>query len=195
MNYLGHLFFSGSDKELMYANLFGDYVKGSDLSAYPLLIQKGIKLHRTIDFYIDNHDEVKKLKKVMYKWMPKVSGIAIDLLFDHLLAKNWRMHSQLEYQSFLEDFYAYQPQMFDQYPIAFKSFIENLKKYRWMNVYHQEFGLIKMSEGVSRKISFDNKLTLLPEFYRMHERKVNGIFNLFMKDAVNYFSDFNQEEN
>ncbi len=187
MNYLGHLFFSGSDKELMYANLFGDYVKGSDLSAYPLLIQKGIKLHRSIDFYIDNHQEVKKLKKEMYSALPKVSGIAVDLLFDHLLAKYWSEFSNQNYQDYLEAFYNYQVELIDHYPPDFQTFIQNLKKYRWMDVYYQEYGLIKLSEGVSKKISFENRLGELPDFYKSRMTLIEDAFSVFMGDAITYF--------
>lgn len=188
MNYLGHLFFSGADKELMYANLFGDYVKGSNLSAYPLLIQNGIKLHRSIDFFIDNHQEVKRLKKEMYTTLPKVAGIAVDLLFDHLLAKNWRQFSNQDYQEYLEDFYKYQVDLWDYYPNEFHVFIDNLKKYRWMNVYHQDYGLIKMSEGVSKKISFENKLKNLPDFYNSKLTFIHEVFNVFMADALSNFN-------
>jgi acyl carrier protein phosphodiesterase len=188
MNYLGHLFFSGSDKELMYANLFGDFAKGSNLSAYPDLIQEGIRLHRSIDFFIDNHQEVKKLRKEMYISLPKVSGIAVDLLFDHLLAKYWSRFSYLEYQRYLDDFYEYHIALLDYYPIEFHFFIDNLKKYRWMNVYHQEYGLIKMSEGVSKKISFENKLQNLPDFYQKKMAFIHDVFNVFMADALTYFN-------
>ena len=39
MNFLGHLYFSHDDLALMQANLFGDFVKGKDLSRYSLKIQ------------------------------------------------------------------------------------------------------------------------------------------------------------
>ena len=81
MNYLGHLFFSNNDLELMYANIYGDFIKGSKLSHHPKIIQKGVKLHRSIDSYIDNHPKVLNLKKTLTKDLPKISGIAIDLYF------------------------------------------------------------------------------------------------------------------
>lgn len=187
MNYLGHLFFSGSDKELMYANLFGDYVKGRDYTNYPTLIQKGIALHRSIDFFIDTHEEVKKLKKEMYADLPKVSGVAIDLLFDHLLAKNWSNYADSEYSIFLEHFYTYQPSLIEHYPKIYLDFIDNLRTYRWMDVYHQEYGLMKLSEGVSRKFSFENKLAELPHYYKANRVEIEKVFHVFMNDARAYF--------
>ena len=49
MNFLGHLYFSYDNHALMIANIFGDFVRGKDLSDYPEIIQKGITLHREID--------------------------------------------------------------------------------------------------------------------------------------------------
>ena len=92
MKYLGQLFFSGDDKDLMICNLYGDHVKGKKYSSYPSKIIEGILLHREIDHYIDNHPEVLALKKLLYSDLHKVSSIAVDLYFDHLLAKNWKKY-------------------------------------------------------------------------------------------------------
>ena len=108
MNFLGHLYFSGTDKELMLANLFGDFVRGSKHGHFPEVIQKGIKLHRSIDFYIDNHPLVKELKYDLMSELPKVGPVAVDLFFDHLLARNWTDFHQTAYTSFLSDFYQHE---------------------------------------------------------------------------------------
>jgi acyl carrier protein phosphodiesterase len=76
VNYLGHLFFSKNDTELMLANLYGDFVKGSNLEAYTESVQTGIRLHRSIDNFIDTHPDVLELKRLLYEDLPKVSGIA-----------------------------------------------------------------------------------------------------------------------
>lgn len=88
MNFLGHLYFSENDTELMLNNLYGDYVKGKNLDAYPLEIQRGILLHRAIDNFIDTNPGVKELFHHLYPSLPKIAGIAVDLYFDHILAKN-----------------------------------------------------------------------------------------------------------
>ncbi len=85
MNFLGHLYFSDNKQELMLNNLFGDFVKGKDISRYPIEIQQGITLHRKIDNFIDRHPLVLELSHKLFADLPKVSAIAIDLFFDHLL--------------------------------------------------------------------------------------------------------------
>ena len=98
MNFLGHLYFSNNDPELMYANLFGDSVKGKKYLDYPEEIQKGILLHRKIDDFIDRHNAVIELKRELYNELPKISSVAIDLFFDHLLAQKWNDYHSMPYE-------------------------------------------------------------------------------------------------
>ena len=55
MNFLAHVYLSGNDFEVALGNLIADRVKGKQIQHYPLKIQKGIKLHRSIDNFTDNH--------------------------------------------------------------------------------------------------------------------------------------------
>ena len=100
MNFLGHLYFSHNDYDLMIANLFGDSVKGKKYLNYSVKIQEGILLHRKIDSYIDNHPSVKELRLNLYKDLPKVAGVAIDLYFDHLLAIHWDQYHEKPFEIF-----------------------------------------------------------------------------------------------
>src|SRR5690606_11317562 len=105
MNFLGHLYFSNNDTELMLYNLYGDFVKGSHLEVFPPKVERGIRLHREIDSYIDSHPIVHQLTHELHEFLPKVSGIAIDLFFDHLLAKNWLNFHSKPLDVFLDEFY------------------------------------------------------------------------------------------
>lgn len=53
MNYLAHIFLSGSNRKVQLGNFVGDAVKGSSYKNYPPDIAKGIQLHRAIDDYTD----------------------------------------------------------------------------------------------------------------------------------------------
>ena len=107
MNYLGHLYFSDNHHPLMLANLFGDFVKGKDYSYLPDIVQKGVYLHREIDDFVDHHPLVTTTRIKLYKELPKVAGIAMDLYFDHLLAKNWDLYHKKPLDQFVNDFFEY----------------------------------------------------------------------------------------
>ena len=191
MNFLGHLFFSDNNLELMYANLFGDFVKGKDLSAFSPVVQSGIVLHRSIDFYIDQHPEVRKLMHILYPVLPKVTGIAIDLYFDHCLEKNWKTYHSKSYKDFLDEFYAYQPEKWQEYTSEFQQFIGEMRKNRWMNHYPTFYGLQKACEGVSQRISFDTNLQEAPSIFLENKALIQRHFQEYMEHAIPFFKQKN----
>lgn len=187
MNYLGHLFLSFNNNELALANLFGDFVKGKQYLNYSEKIQKGILLHRKIDSYIDNHAAVKALTKKLYTQLPKVAPVAIDIYFDHLLAKNWNTFHSSDLSSFLSAFYSESKLYESEYPGNFIAFLNQMREKNWFIHYATEFGLQKMCDGVSSKFSFPNELIHGYTVYKSHEDNIIQVFNLFMDDAISTF--------
>ena len=174
----------------MYANLFGDFVKGKDLERFSDLQKKGIVLHRAIDQYIDHHPAVLELMHQLYPHLPKVTGIAIDLYFDHLLAKQWENYHSKSLTEFLDDFYSISIQNDPNYSEEYKTFIQKLKKHNWIASYSQFFALEKMSEGVSSRISFENSLRNAPQVFLNFESEIEQAFTKYMTDAQDYFPTY-----
>jgi len=190
MNFLGHLYFSNNDHELMYANLFGDSVKGKKYLDYPEEIQKGILLHRKIDDFIDHHSAVIELKRELYDELPKISSVAIDLFFDHLLAQKWNEYHSTPYALFLEEFYTYEPKNWNDYPVTFRAFMEIMRERKWLNYYPFEEGLVKSCQGVSSRISFPNNLFKAPDSFGKHQKLISETFQIYMRDAAVYLSNY-----
>jgi len=187
LNFLGHLFFSGSDHDLMYANLFGDFVRGSDFTIYSNNIVKGIKLHRSIDDYFNRHHSILTVQRQLYKYFPKVSGIAMDLYADHWLAKNWKSFHNQPYKEYLRNFYSYDPFIDNEYPDDFIYFIDVLKSRRWMDDYPNESGLFNASNGLSKRLSFPNNLGDSLIYYKKYEKELQMAFQNYFKDAIKKF--------
>jgi len=183
VNFLGHLYFSNNDKDLMLSNLYGDFVKGKDFSKYSEVVQKGIHLHRSIDNFIDTHPAVTDLRLSLYDKLPKVAGVAIDLYFDHLLARNWNVHHMKDYELFLEEFYIHQADFEYELKQEFKEFMGYFRTRKWLNHYPTAFGLAKSCEGVSKRISFENALHKAPEQFYIREQEIQACFDIFMEDA------------
>ena len=192
MNFLGHIFFSNNDHQLMYANLYGDFVKGKDLSDYPEIIRKGVSLHRMIDHYIDHHPAVIELMRSLYDVLPKVSGIAIDLFFDHILAKNWIDYHSTPLKKFVEDFYAAPISFEEQCNPGFLMVIDRMRKKNWLYKYQYDYGLDKACNGVSKRISFPNNLHEGLAIFKKNEKHITHTFVSFMQEAIPHHSDFIQ---
>ncbi|MDD2984449.1 MAG: acyl carrier protein phosphodiesterase [Crocinitomicaceae bacterium] len=187
MNYLGHLYFSNNDSELMTANLFGDFVKGRDLSAYQPKVQEGILLHRKIDSFIDQSETVLILMRKLYASLPKVSSVAIDLFFDHLLAKNWNQFHPVPLDDFLNQYYQ-NIQLSEQlYAAKFIGMMQKLIEHNWISYYPTLYGLEKSCQGVSSRISFPNELKNGKIVFLEYEEEITDTFFQFMKEANEYF--------
>ena len=189
MNFLGHLYFSNNNLDLMVANLFGDFCKGKSYLNYPITVQRGVLLHREIDFFIDNHAAVRSVRKKLHAPLPKVSGIVIDLYFDHLLAKYWHLFHDLTLVDFLSLFYKHTLSIKSTYPDKFILFTEKLRESKWINHYSSTFGFQKSCEGVSRRLSFENELKNAPTLIRPHEVDLFETFKIYMNDAKDRFAE------
>lgn len=195
MNFLGHLYFSGKNTDLMHANLFGDFVKGRDLSHFPQILEQGFKLHRTIDNFIDTHPVVVKLNQTFYDELPKISGVAMDLFFDHLLAKNWDDYHPVSLREFVDIFYKSQihPTLFPYFTDVYLIMLERMKKYDWLFNYSEFNGLKRSCEQLSTRINFENNLYNAPSVYLRNENKIEDIFRIYMDDAIPFFRNYSEK--
>ncbi|MGJ8661357.1 MAG: ACP phosphodiesterase [Bacteroidota bacterium] len=183
MNFLGHLYFSRNDTDLMAANLLGDFIKGKDLSHYSKQTQKGIFLHRSIDTYIDHHPAVIDLLHILYKPLPKIAGIAVDLYFDHLLAKNWSNYHEMKLEDFIQRFYSSLNMNNPDFTPTFKYMLIKMMEKNWLYQYQYKHGLHKACQGVSGRISFENELVHGVEVFEIYEEPIQRAFQLYMEDA------------
>ncbi len=171
----------------MYANLFGDFVKGVDYSSYPEYVQRGIRLHRTIDDYIDHHPEVVHLLHSLYEHLPRISGIAIDLYFDHLLAIHWDRFHTVPLEVFTERFHSYPIRREDFDKVEFWYVIDKMREGNWLLNYRTMDGLRFACRGLSRRISFKNNLDEAPEVFERFRENIEKCFEIYMQDARIFF--------
>ncbi len=96
MNYLVHFFLAGDDEDLRLGNLLGDYVKGRvERFEHPGLtdrLRTGIQMHRTIDAFSDRHPAVHRSKRILSAEYGLLSGVIVDVFYDHVLARRWPEH-------------------------------------------------------------------------------------------------------
>lgn len=174
----------------MYANLNGDFVRGRDLSHFPEKLEQGIILHRMIDDYIDHHPIVLELLHKLYEPLPKVAGIAVDLYFDHILAKEWDKFHSKPLDKFIDEFYEATLENETHYPERFKLMLSRMKEKNWLYQYQFEYGLMKACKGVSSRISFPNVLDTAHRVFKTYEKDVEKSFFAFMEDAIPHHTDF-----
>jgi acyl carrier protein phosphodiesterase len=102
VNYLAHLLLSGADPDWQLGGFLGDFVKGPLATATdargqpwaPAVVQ-GMRLHRHLDGWIDSHPLQLTSRTRLGADLRRVSGIVLDIAFDHFLARHWaRFHPE-----------------------------------------------------------------------------------------------------
>ncbi|WP_312934995.1 ACP phosphodiesterase [Pseudomonas sp.] len=89
MNYLAHLHLGGNAPEQLLGSLYGDFVKGSLDGRFPPALEQAIRLHRRIDSFTDSHPLVLTALGRFPRARRRFAGIALDVFFDHCLARHW----------------------------------------------------------------------------------------------------------
>lgn len=156
MNFLAHLYLSGSDVNIRLGNFIGDYVKGSNLDAYPHSVQKGIRLHRAIDLFTDTHSATHVCIELLRPGYGKYAGVVVDMLFDHVLAREWEKYSTEDLKSFTKKFYL---QMLQHYMLL----PERPKKFLPFMIQSNRLYSYRTLTGVKRAIEIMSNVTSLPD--------------------------------
>lgn len=186
MNYLAHLFLSPENEQVMVGNLMGDFVKGNRFDYLPKNIVAGIYLHRKIDRFTDQHEQVKSLKAHLSNERKKFSGIITDIVFDHLLAINWREFSDLELTEFAKASY----QSLDSHqmfmPERMQQVVSRMIAGDWLSFYQHLDNTGRAIDGVSRRIRFENQLAGAIEEVKDNYSLYQTAFEQFFPELLVY---------
>ncbi len=191
MNFLAHIYLSGDSEGIIIGNFIADGIKGSKYKKYPLEIQKGILLHRGIDSFTDSHPTVKKSTKKLHKNYGHYSGVIVDILYDHFLAKNWHDYHEKPLADFVDDFYKLLRDNYEILPGRIQRMMPYMLSDNWLLSYATIPGISKIlnqmnirTKGVS---NMNFAVMELEEYYNEFEAEFTSFFEeliLFSKNKL-----------
>jgi len=100
LNFLAHFHLAWPDEGLVAGGLEGDFYKGPLRGELPDAIERGVRLHRAVDAYTDNHPLIAQLRRELPGELRRYAGILIDLSFDHFLSKYWENYCDIPLAQF-----------------------------------------------------------------------------------------------
>ena len=189
MNFLAHQYLSGDNHGLRIGNFIGDFVKGNKWKEYPIEIQNGILLHRSIDDFTDNHPIVRESIKILRPKMARYSGIANDIFFDHFLANQWSTFSNFELMNFSEETYQIITKNIELLPERTAYVLQYMQQQNWLYNYQFISGIEKTMNGMSRRTqqaTFENSHLILLENYE----GIKSCFDIFFPLLQTHVSEF-----
>jgi acyl carrier protein phosphodiesterase len=184
LNYLAHFYLSFHQHGLVVGNFIADDVKGNKLLNYPAHIKSGIEMHRFIDHFTDTHSLCLEAKSILYKDFHKYAGVALDIYFDHFLAKNWSIYSTVS----LKEFSIKTESILELNKIYFSDKMKNIfywmKLHNWLVRYSTIEGIEKSLLGMSKRTSFPSGMERGGVVLVNHYTFLENIFNHFFSTLL-----------
>lgn len=180
MNFLAHIYLSGGDEELTLGNFIADSVKGKRYLRYSKGIQKGIILHRAIDYYTDTHPTVRRSISRLFPIYGHYSGVIVDILYDHFLAANWSDYSSVPLEDYVASFYDLLQKNHVLLPKNVQQFLPYMMKDNWLLSYATVKGISKILAQMNERTKGQSRMNFavieLEEHYEDFSREFSSFF-------------------
>lgn len=180
MNFLAHIYLSGEDEGITIGNFIADGIKGKQYKKYPLQIQKGILLHRGIDSFTDQHPTVRQSTKRLHENYGHYSGVIVDILYDHFLAKNWKIYHSQPLDEYVGEFYEMLRKYFEILPTRIQRMMPYMIADNWLLSYATVEGISNILTQMNRRTKEQSKMNLavieLEQYYTEFETEFTCFF-------------------
>lgn len=180
MNYLAHARLSFNMPEILTGNMISDYIKGKKQFDYPAGVQKGIKLHRAIDDFTDNHHVTKEMKEYFRPYYRLYAGAFCDVTYDHFLANDpGEFETEDQLQQFATAVYTSLQESEALLPEPFKKMLPWMKTQNWLFNYRSRWGTEKSFGGLVKRSQYLNDSTAAFEVFNNNYDKLQQLYNDF----------------
>lgn len=193
MNYLAHIYLSGNNDLITIGNFIADGIKGKSYKNYQKEIQIGVLLHRNIDTFTDAHPTVRLSTKRLHSKYGHYSGIIVDILYDHFLAKNWPRYCSVPLKDYVDGFYNSLETHFDVLPLRIQKMMPYMMADNWLLNYASIDGISHVLDGMNRRTKnrsgMHEAVKELEFFYSEFETEFSSFF-----DELIHFSEVKLED-
>jgi len=186
MNFLAHIYLSGDNEQVKIGNFMADSIKGKKYLKYPGDLQKGIVLHRAIDYYTDTHPIFKQSTQKLFSNYGHYSGIIVDIFYDHFLAANWEKYSEVALKEYTLNFYALLENNYEILPTKVKNFMPYMIKDNWLLSYSRIEGIEKVLSGMNIRTGKKSNMHLATKELKEYYEEFENEFFSFFDQAIKY---------
>lgn len=186
MNFLAHIYLSGNNNLLKIGNFMADSIRGNSYLEYPDDIRNGILLHRYIDTFTDANPIYRKSKHRLHEKYGHYSGVIMDIVYDHFLAKNWNNYSNDKLEDYADEFYKLMNDNFDILTEKVQKMLPYMTDQNWLVSYASISGLEKilfqMDYRTKHRVNMQEAIVEVQKFYTEFEEE----FILFFEELQNH---------
>lgn len=190
MNFLGHIYLTPNDDELLLGNFIADSVKGNPNGKFPKRVADGIRLHRAIDDFTDKHPLVKQGVERFRETQGRYATVVIDVVYDHVLASNWLEFHEENLHDFTQSVYQRLEALSDHFPTQVQRYFPYMREQNWLYNYQFEWGFRKSLEGLDRRSSNPTQMHLALDVYKEFDDQFRAEFQGFISDAETMVQEY-----
>lgn len=189
VNYLAHLYLAGDDDDWIAGALLGDFVKGR-LENLPLApgVVEGIRLHRAIDSFTDQHPVVSR-SRARLRRRRLVSGIIVDLAYDHFLAVRWSQFAAEPLPLFCDRSYSCLLARQHSFPQQLRTMLPHMVNHDWLGSYADLDNVALALERIGTRLSRADLLTGVLHDLEQNYLGLEQDFLEFFPEAVTRFAE------
>lgn len=194
MNYLAHAYLSFNDPELLTGNMISDFVKGKKQYEYPEKIQRGIKLHRAIDEFTDNHPATAQIKQFFRPAYRLYAGAFTDVVYDYFLANDEvEFPTPGQLKEFTQKTYSSLARNTAFFPAGFANMFPHMHTQDWLYNYKFDEGMQKSFGGLRHRARYIAESETAYQIFLSHKAAIKAHYAYFFPAlkafAVQYSTD------
>ena len=179
MNHLAHALLAGPDDALRLGGVLGDFVRGRPDPRLPPGVRRGIALHRAIDGYTDLHPEVLAARALFEPPYRRYAGIALDMWFDHCLARRFAQWSSQPLPLFSSELRALLDRHEVLLPMPARRFLAYMQANDLPAAYADPHMLARALAGIGGRLRRDNPLDRMLPVLQALDRQLQAHFAQF----------------
>ena len=182
MNFLAHLYLSGSDNDLRFGNFIADAIRANHYSHYPKAIQEGIHLHRSIDSFTDAHPIFRQHCKLFFPAHSHYARVILDVVYDHFLAQLWEDYHNTKLVDYATDFYSVTEKQKALLPDKMQRLFQLMKEQNWLVEYRSIKGLERILFHMSKRTSFPSNFPTAIATLEANKEQMMAEFQVFFSE-------------
>ncbi len=192
MNFLAHFYLAYGNEGRLMGQFIADSVKGKNYEQYPELVRDGIRQHRLIDHLTEISQGPMELRAFLRPHCKLLSPVAVDMLLDHVLAKNWHDYHALPLAEFAANCYNSLQKNEALIPDRMKEALFYMSKYNWLSAYAEQEGILKSISGLSKRVNggalLNNIAPIFEEAVNQAQKSFDNYFPILCESVKNEIS-------
>ena len=167
-----------------------DFVKGGRLEAFDPLVQQGIRFHRAIDTFTDQHPVNREARDCLRDACRLYSGVFLDVVYDHFLSRDAAIFPDNSLDAFAGRVYRSLSTLEPNMPEGFQKEFESMRTYNWLPSYQALEGVRRSFEGIGRRARYLDSGAPAFEAFTDHYVLLSEAYQRFFPELLTYSQEY-----